>query len=68
MNNQVTTKVKNVLNGFTDHEIGEDHLFTGLETPMKKDAFKLTDEEKKSKISNLKNLKSKPKQFFAQKR
>ncbi len=53
MNNQVTTKVKNVLNGFTDHEIGEDHLFTGLETPMKKDAFKLTDEEKKSKISNL---------------
>jgi GTP cyclohydrolase I len=53
MNNQVTTKVKNVLNGFTDHEIGEDHLFTGLETPMKKDAFKLTDEEKISKISNL---------------
>ena len=53
MNNQVTTKVENVLNGFTDLEIGEDHLFTGLETPMKKDAFKLTDEEKKSKISNL---------------
>ena len=53
MNNQVTTKDKNALNGFSDHEIGEDHLFTGLETPMKKDAFKLTDEEKKSKISNL---------------
>ena len=53
MNNQVTTKDENALNGFSDIEIGEDHLFTGLETPMKKDAFKLTDEEKKSKISNL---------------
>ena len=53
MNNQVTTKDENALNGFSDLEIGEDHLFTGLETPMKKDAFKLTDEEKKSKISNL---------------
>jgi GTP cyclohydrolase I len=53
MNNQVTTKDENTLNGFSDLEIGEDHLFTGLETPMKKDAFKLTDEEKKSKISNL---------------
>ena len=53
MNNQVTIKDENALNGFSDLEIGEDHLFTGLETPMKKDAFKLTDEEKKSKISNL---------------
>ena len=53
MNNQVTTKDENTLNGFSDLEIGEDHLFTGLETPMKQDAFKLTDEEKKSKISNL---------------
>jgi len=53
MNNQVTIKDENALNGFSDIEIGEDHLFTGLETPMKKDAFKLTDEEKKSKISNL---------------
>ena len=43
MNNQVTTKNKNALNGFSDNEIGDDHLFTGLETPMKKDAFKLTD-------------------------
>jgi GTP cyclohydrolase I len=37
----------------SNHEIGDDHLFTGLETPMKKDAFKLTDEEKKAKISIL---------------
>lgn len=53
MNNQVTTKNTNALNGFSDNEIGDDHLFTGLETPMKKDAFKLTDVEKKAKISIL---------------
>jgi len=53
MNNQVTIKDTNALNGMSNHEIGDDHLFTGLETPMKKDAFKLTDEEKKAKISIL---------------
>lgn len=53
MNNQTTTIDTNVLNGLSNHEIGEDHLFTGLETPMKKDAFKLSDEEKKAKISIL---------------
>ena len=53
MNNQVTIKDTNALNGISNHEIGDDHLFTGLETPMKKDAFKLTDEEKKAKISIL---------------
>ena len=41
------------LNGFSLEEIGDDHLYTGLETPMKKDAFKLSDEEKKEKISML---------------
>ena len=53
MNNQVNIKETNALNGMSNHEIGDDHLFTGLETPMKKDAFKLTDEEKKAKISIL---------------
>ena len=53
MNNQVTTRDTNALNGFSNHEIGDDHLFTGLETPIKKDAFKLTDVEKKAKISIL---------------
>lgn len=32
-------------------EIGNDHLFTGAETPMKKDAFVLSDEEKIKKIA-----------------
>ena len=34
------------LNGFSIEDIGDDHLFTSLETPMKKDAFKISDEEK----------------------
>ncbi|WP_430929104.1 GTP cyclohydrolase I FolE [Polaribacter marinivivus] len=41
------------LNGFSFEEIGDDHLFTGLETPMKPDAFKISDEKKKEKISIL---------------
>ncbi len=40
-------------NSLTHDEIGDDHLCTGLETPMKKDAFVLSDEEKKNKISDL---------------
>ena len=34
-------------------EIGDDHLFSGLETPMKSDAFKLSDDEKKERIAIL---------------
>ena len=37
-------------NGLNAHEIGDDHLFTGLETPMRDDAFAISDDEKKSKI------------------
>jgi len=33
------------------HEIGDDHMFTSLETPMKEGAFKLSDELKKEKIA-----------------
>jgi len=43
----------NKLNGFTLEDIGNDHLFTGLETPMKSDAFKLSDSEKKARIAIL---------------
>ena len=42
-----------LLNGFSHEEIGDEHLFTGIETPMKPDAFKLTDEEKKESIAQL---------------
>ena len=40
-------------NGFSPEEIGDDHLYTGLKTPMKADAFKLSDAEKKDKIAVL---------------
>ena len=53
MNTKVITTKEEELNGFSIHEIGDDHLFTGLETPMKKDAFKLSDQEKKTKIALL---------------
>jgi GTP cyclohydrolase I len=41
------------LNGFTNIDIGDDHLYTGLETPMKPDAFKQSDSEKKQRIALL---------------
>ena len=47
------TKVAEKLNGFTNEEIGDNHFFTGLETPMKADAFQLTDHQKKEKIAAL---------------
>jgi len=49
---QVKTNEK-PLNGFTIDDIGDDHLYTGLKTPLKKDAFKLSDTEKKERIAIL---------------
>ncbi len=53
MNTKVIIEKEDQLNGFSNHEIGDDHLFTGLETPMKKGAFKLSDDDKKKKIAVL---------------
>ena len=56
MNTNDVLKVKKNgqrLNGFSIEDIGDDHLYTGLETPMKPNAFKLSDEEKKEKIAIL---------------
>ena len=56
MRTNIETSEKNVLdllNGLSIEEIGDDHLYTGLKTPIKKDAFKLSDEEKKQKIEVL---------------
>jgi GTP cyclohydrolase I len=56
MNTETQTKQKKngyTSNGFSDEEIGDDHLYTGLRTPMKPDAFLLSDKEKKEKISVL---------------
>ena len=41
------------LNGLSAKEIGDDHISTSLETPMRADAFKISDEEKKAKIALL---------------
>lgn len=53
MDTKVTTNIEKLINGYSSDEIGDDHLFTGLETPMKKDAFMITDGEKKIKIAGL---------------
>jgi len=52
MKTQALTPEKN-LNGFTTEDIGDDHLFTSLETPMKANAFEMSNEEKKKRISIL---------------
>ena len=48
-----TLTKENNLTGFSEEEIGDDHIYTGLETPMKSDAYKISDEEKKDKIAGL---------------
>lgn len=51
---EMLTKTNGIkLNGFSYEDIGDDHLYTGIETPMKADAFELNDEEKKEKIARL---------------
>lgn len=44
---------RNNLNGYSAEEIGEDHLSSGMETPLRSDAFELSDEIKKEKIEQL---------------
>jgi len=46
-----TNQIK--LSDFDYDAVGDDHLFTGLETPLKKDAFAISDEDKKKKIAFL---------------
>ena len=47
------TEISEKLNGYSFEEVGDDHLFTGLHTPMKADAFKLSDHDKKERIALL---------------
>ncbi|MBF8151536.1 GTP cyclohydrolase I FolE [Winogradskyella sp. F6397] len=53
MSTETTSKANGQLNGFTDEAIGDDHLFTSLDTPMKANAFDMSNEEKKKRISIL---------------
>ncbi|WP_044404096.1 GTP cyclohydrolase I FolE [Lacinutrix sp. Hel_I_90] len=51
---EMLTKKNGVtFNGLSQEDIGDNHLYTGLETPMKADAFKMNDAEKKEKIAGL---------------
>ncbi len=51
--NSETVQFNPKLNGFSIEDMGDDHLYNGLQTPMKKDAFKLSDKEKKQRIALL---------------
>jgi GTP cyclohydrolase I len=44
---------KNKFSHLSIDDIGDDHMFTGLETPMIAEAFELSDTEKKEKITGL---------------
>ena len=46
-------KTVGLTNGHTHEEIGDDHMYTGVETPMKDDAFAMGDTEKKERIASL---------------
>jgi len=39
-----------LLTNFSNEEIGDEHIMTGIETPMLSDAFRLSDDEKKKEI------------------
>ena len=43
----------NGLDTLTIQEVGDDHLYTGLKTPMKPTAFLISDQKKKEKIAKL---------------
>jgi GTP cyclohydrolase I len=54
MNTKTISKTNgHQLNGFSNEDIGDDHLFTSLETPMKANAFEMSNDEKKQRISIL---------------
>lgn len=48
-----THKKINGINGHSHDQIGYNHIFTGLKTPMKSNAFQLPDAEKKYRIAGL---------------
>src|SRR4051812_26947589 len=51
MLNSLVNGSKVALSELSAEEIGDNHISTSIETPMKADAFKMTDEEKIEKIS-----------------
>jgi len=50
--NTLLTNNKIVLSELTTEDIGDEHISTSIDTPLRKDAFDLSDAEKISKIEN----------------
>ncbi|MGJ8550109.1 GTP cyclohydrolase I FolE [Winogradskyella wichelsiae] len=54
MNTNTTSNTNEIsINSFSPEAIGDDHLFTSLDTPMKPNAFEMSNEEKKNRIAIL---------------
>jgi GTP cyclohydrolase I len=51
--NTVNSQNSNQLNNISFEDVGDDHLYTGLKTPMKANAFELSDTAKKERIAEL---------------
>ena len=50
MKSLIETQEHTFIEELTDDIIGNDHILTSLETPLRSDAFKLSDFEKKQQI------------------
>ncbi len=49
----ISKKNNQNLDSFSNEDIGDDHLSTGIDTPMKPNAFEMSNTEKKERISIL---------------
>jgi GTP cyclohydrolase I len=53
LNTLLNLEENNLFDDFSINDIGDNHLYTNLETPLKSNAFEISDKEKKEKISVL---------------
>ncbi|MDO9594751.1 MAG: GTP cyclohydrolase I FolE, partial [Lutibacter sp.] len=53
LNTLLNLEEDNLFEDFSINDIGDNHLYTNLETPLKSNAFEISDDEKKEKISVL---------------
>ena len=53
LNTLLDLEEDNLFEDFSINDIGDNHLYTNLETPLKSNAFEISDDEKKDKISVL---------------
>jgi GTP cyclohydrolase I len=53
LNTLLNLEEDNLFEDFSINDIGDNHLYTNLETPLKSNVFEISDDEKKEKISVL---------------